>query len=290
MKEGDIVVLRLGTNEVVGVGIIIGGYQWLDEFSDVDGWDIQHVRRVKWIWKPIPESKKFPVYTLKQGDTTQKLDSKKVKDWLKTLGSNKNKNYDLTEIPKANKNDISLESISEYLFDQGISSISIENLVKEIDELIRIAKWYLKYTNPSEYETNAYLVIPLLKALGWTPQKMAVEWNKVDVALFNKLPRKDENLTVVVESKKKGNSCLTAKSQAESYAEGKSSCKRLIVTDGLRYGVFVREKSKYILYAYMNLTNMRDDYPIYECKGIKSALRAMTPEWNDFEIQIENKE
>ena len=45
---------------------------------------------------------------------------------------------------------------------------------------------------------------------------MAIEWNKVDVALFNQLPRADENLGVVVEAKKKDNSCLTAKSQASS--------------------------------------------------------------------------
>ena len=79
-----------------------------------------------------------------------------------------------------------------------------------IDELVRIAKWYQKDNqkdnNPSEFETVAYLAVPLLRALGWTPQKMAIEWNNVDIALFNQLPREDKNLNVVVEAKKKGNS------------------------------------------------------------------------------------
>ncbi len=279
IKHGDVVVLRMGTSEVLGVGVVIGGYEWLDIFGDVDGWDLQHVRRVKWLWNGINNPKIFPTYTLKQGDTTQRLDSKKVMDWLESLNLKFESNYDLTELPPYENDDIDFNEVSEFLFDQGISSTSIENLSKEIDELVRIAKWYQKYSSPSEHETVAYLAIPLLRALGWTPQKMAIEWNKVDIALFNQLPRKDENLTVVVEAKKKGNSCLTALSQAQSYAEGKENCLRLIVTDGLRYGVYLKKGNNFELYAYFNITRLKTIYPIYECFGVMGALRAMTPEW-----------
>lgn len=75
MKDGDVVVLRLGTNRIYGVGIIVGEYEWLEDFSDIDGWDLQHVRRVKWLWK---EKEKFPIYSLKLGDPTQRLDSELV--------------------------------------------------------------------------------------------------------------------------------------------------------------------------------------------------------------------
>lgn len=119
-----------------------------------------------------------------------------------------------------------------------------------------------------ESETISYLVVPLLRALGWTPQKMAIEWNKVDVALFNTLPRHDSNLSTVVEVKTKGRSCLTAESQARTYAEGKKNCHRLIVTDGLRYGIYIKQNSDF-----------KASYPIYECRGVKEALRSMTPEW-----------
>lgn len=281
IKDGDLVVLRLGTTDILGVGIVIGEYTWLDEFSDVDGWDLQHVRRVKWLWNGLKNPKKFPVYTLKQGDTTQILNSDRVLDWLTNLSIQKNAfERALAELPHTNKSRVSHEQISEYLYDRGISSNSIENLLKEIDELTRIAKWYKKFGNPSEFETVAYLVVPLLRALGWTPQKMAIEWAKVDLALFNRLPRTDENLCVVVEAKKKDSSCLTAKSQAEAYAVGKEACKRLIVTDGLRYGVYCKGKNIFILTAYMNLTDLKEEYPIYNCLGAKEALRAMTPEWD----------
>ena len=68
-------------------------------------------------------------------------------------------------------------------------------------------------------------------------------------------------------------------SQARSYALSRNSRHRLIVTDGLRYGVFVREKDSFRLYAYLNLARLRRDYPILGCKGAEAALLAMTPEW-----------
>jgi hypothetical protein len=107
-----------------------------------------------------------------------------------------------------------------------------------------------------------------------------MEWNHVDVALFERLPRSDATLQVVVEAKKMDNSCLTAVSQASAYAHGKSACHRLIVTDGIRYGIYLRKGDEdFRLYAYMNLARLMEDYPVYECKGAKDALLAMAPEW-----------
>ncbi len=281
MSDGDIVVLRLGTSKILGVGIIIGSYDWVELFADVDGWDLQHVRRVKWLWEGLEKPKQFKTYTLRLGDTTQRLDSDEVLGWIESLNLEFNSKHVITDLPEDSSSQINFVDVSEYLFDQGVSSNSIEALSKEIDELVRIAKWYRRSDDsPSESETVTYLAVPLLRALGWTPQKMAIEWNNVDIALFNELPRKDENLGVVVEAKKKGNSCLAAFSQAQNYTEGKSKCERLIVTDGLRYGVYIKNSSdNFKLHAYFNITELRSAYPIYECGGAKEALKAMTPEW-----------
>jgi hypothetical protein len=263
MKAGDIVVLRLGTSSVLGVGQVVGDYEWRDDFGDVDGWDIQHVRRVRWLWKGGP--KQFDSYALKQGDTTQKVTPGAVTTWLSSLEVTADAaSRPIVTLPAApTSKDASLEQISEYLFDHGVASSSISRLLAEIDELIRIAKWYQRAGMPSEHETVAYLIVPLLRALGWTPQRMAVEWNHVDLALFDQLPRADDSLRVAVEAKKMDNSCLSAKSQAMSYVVGRSGCHRLIVTDGLRYGVYVREQVEtFRLYAYMNLTRLRHDYAI----------------------------
>jgi hypothetical protein len=290
MQDGDLVVLRNGTSEVRGVGQIVGSYQHSEEFGDIDGWRLQHVRRVRWLWNG---EKQFDSYALKLGDTTQKLNNGLVSDWLLQIDVPAEAfSTPLAELPNdAGNNNISVDAISEFLFDQGVASSSISHLLQEIGELTRIAKWYQRSIGkegmPSEHETVAYLVVPLLRALGWTPQRMGVEWNRVDVALFEQLPRSDAALQVVVEVKKMDNSCLSAASQAGSYAEGKSACKRLIVTDGLRYGIYTREGVEpFSLYAYMNLARLRERYPIYGCKGANEAVLAMAPEWREAKVNL----
>lgn len=281
IKDGDIIVLRLGTRIVLGVGIVVGEYQWNNVFKDIDGWNLQHCRRVKWLWKTNGKHKKFNTYSLKQGDTTQELSSDEVKKWIEELTfTDVELNRPLIELP-IEPRQLTHEEIGEYLYEHGVSSNSIETLIKEFDELTRIAKWYSNKAAPSESETVAYLVVPILRAIGWTPQKMAIEWNNVDLALFDQLPRADNHLAIVVEAKKKGSSCLTAYSQAQGYAQGKANCKRLIVTDGLRYGTYLKEDGEYKLYAYFNLLDLTDSHPIYKCKGVKEALRVMTPEWRE---------
>lgn len=282
MKDGDLVVLRLGTATVHAVGQIVGSYEWHEGYGDIDGWDLQHIRRVRWLWSNFSTPKVFDKYDLKLGDTTQRLNRGPVTEWLLSLTIPEDALVrPLAELPASlNRDEISVSEISEFLFDHGVASASITNLVNEIGELIRIAKWYQRAGMPSEHETVAYLVVPLLRALGWTPQRMAVEWNHVDLALFEQLPRSDQSLRVVVEAKKMDSSCLSAKSQAMAYANGKVGCHRLIVTDGLRYGIFVRKDlESFHLYAYMNLTRLRFDYPVYNCKGAEDALLAMAPEW-----------
>jgi len=287
MRDGDLVVLRVGTADVLGVGQIVGPYEWMDGFGDIDGWDLQHVRRVRWLWNCRGDPKKFDTYALKLGDTTQRLNVGAVTEWLSQLLIPEDAfSAPLVALPRvAEESDVSIEAVSSFLFDHGVASASITNLLQEIGELTRIAKWYQRAGKPSEHETVAYLVVPLLRALGWTPQRMAVEWNHVDVALFEQLPRSDSTLRVVVEAKRMDNSCLSALSQAMSYANEKAACHRLIVTDGLRYGIHVRNGLEpFSLYAYMNLARLRHDYPVYECRGAKEALLAMAPEWRAGEI------
>jgi hypothetical protein len=280
MKDGDIVVLRLGTSSVYGVGVIAEEYEWQANFGDVDGWDLQHVRRVRWVWQE-EKSPSFKTYALKFGDTTQKLNEGEVLDWLKELPVSKTDiDAPLPDLPVTAAEEVTIEDMAEFLFEEGVADDSISNLTKVVGELGRIANWYDGKPNPSESETIAYLAVPLLRALGWTPQKMAIEWNRLDLALFRTLPRGDNSLAVVVEAKKKGQSCLSALWQAEGYAgqEGREGCRKIIVTDGLRYGIFKRSGEGFQLYAYVNLTRLRSNYPIYDCRGANEGLLAMTPE------------
>jgi hypothetical protein len=199
-------------------------------------------------------------------------------NWIQSLSLNFSSSRRLKKWPNKADQSTNFEKIAEYLFETGVSSSAIDSLSREMDDLIRIANWYSKFDDPSESETVAYLAVPLLRALGWTPQRMAIEWNNVDIAMFRSLPRSDDKLSVVVEAKKKGRSCLTAVSQAEAYAANRKRCRRLIVTDGIRYGVYKRSPKGFRLFAYLNLTDLRNKYGILGCGGACDAIRAMTPE------------
>ena len=210
INEKDIVILKLGTSEIYGVGEVASPLLWLDDFGDIDGWDLQMVRRARWVWK-YPQDPKVFSSELKIG-AVQVMDSPNIISWLNSLEI-ESEAYarPLKALPEScmDRKEIELikdAEISDFLFDKGISANSIDSLLNQMGELVRIANWYNRTEqDTSEKETVAYLVVPLLRALGWTPQKMAVEWRKVDIALFDRMPRKDDHLVVVAEAKKGGN-------------------------------------------------------------------------------------
>src|SRR5438445_6490395 len=43
---GDVVLLRAGIATIAAVGLVAGDYQYVNAFDDVNGWDLQHSRRV----------------------------------------------------------------------------------------------------------------------------------------------------------------------------------------------------------------------------------------------------
>ena len=44
----------------------------------------------------------------------------------------------------------------------------------------------------------------ILRALGWPPEQIAVQWRRIDVAVFRALPRTPENCHLVIEAKRLG--------------------------------------------------------------------------------------
>jgi hypothetical protein len=227
------------------------------------------------------------VYSLKWGATVHTVENPDIQAWVEKIDVPSNElNRKIVNLPVSCKNNqkipiVDIQEISDSLFDRGVAANAIETLVHQMDDLVRIAKWYQRSSvKPSEEETRAYLVVPLLRTLGWTPQKMAVEWNNVDVALFSALPREDSHLEAVVEVKTKDLSCLSAKSQAQGYAErqNRKSCRRLVVTDGIKYAIYSRQSDGSFVnhpQAYMNLTRLVSDYPILKCEGAQKCLELM---------------
>jgi hypothetical protein len=172
--------------------------------------------------------------------------------------------------------------LGRRLFIEGLPSEHVDNLTKTLESLQRVASWYWNKTKrpegrPSEQETICYLVIPLLLSLGWSQQTAAVQWRYVDVALFRGMPPTDETLACVLEAKLLGRSVFSRAGQAREYAlrTGRKSCDRLIVTDGIRYALHRRSGDTFNLVAYLNILNMRDDYPVLGCGGAVEAILGM---------------
>jgi hypothetical protein len=46
LHEGSIIVLRSGNATVCALGLVASDYDHLEQFDDVNGWDLQHTRRV----------------------------------------------------------------------------------------------------------------------------------------------------------------------------------------------------------------------------------------------------
>ena len=83
MKAGDLVVLRQ-SKRAHGIAIV-GGYEWKEEFGRVPSngppWDLEHTRRVRWIWK-APDGRPEEVPELmRRGSTTCRVE--KARSWVR---------------------------------------------------------------------------------------------------------------------------------------------------------------------------------------------------------------
>ncbi len=57
VATGDVVLLRTRIATIAAVGLVASDYQYVNAFDDVNGWDLQHARRVRWC--RLPEEHAF---------------------------------------------------------------------------------------------------------------------------------------------------------------------------------------------------------------------------------------
>lgn len=266
---------------MLGVGEVADdGAEWLDAFADVDGWDLQHSRRVRWFQNT---ANTFPPRTLGgQVRTFAAVNVEAVRAWVERLEIPEGERWrELKSLP-ATGTPLDAAELGRRLFIEGLPSEHVDKLMATFASLQRVASWYSNETKrpegrPSEQETVSYLVVPLLLSLGWSQQTAAIQWNRVDVALFRGMPPTDATLACVVEAKLLGRSVFLPFGQAREYAlrPGREGCDRLIVTDGIRYALHRRSADAFDLKAYLNILSMRDCYPVLACAGAVDAILGM---------------
>jgi hypothetical protein len=248
VQIGDIILLRSGASSIHALGIIASEYVYLPQFDDVNGWDLQHARRVRWF--ALPEVYDFgaPVF----GSISQRfsrVNRDDVIDYAQKFVNSPPDYWKSAPLPMLPDEQPLMEPIPENL----------QSLVAQVQDL---ASLYLDEFHfgdlPAEDELLAHYIIPLLRTLGWSVEQIGIKWRYVDVTTFRALPRTTENIQFIIEAKRLGVGAEGALKQALRYLETLGIQRDVIVTDGIRYRLF-SAKNGYKPTAYANLARLKQN-------------------------------
>ena len=283
-QPGDVVLLRLG-HSIVGVGVIppesAGGYGWSNAFSDVKEWNLQHYRRVAWgssrlIGLIQGGTPLFSNY--KQQATFTRVHEERILRKINLL-KGKSPSRRLKGLPSDEK-DLSNEKYGQELFKSGLSNESVEKAIDAIEKACRLQNWYWNEDfYPAEHEIIAHMTIPLMLALGWSEQLMAVEWEKIDLAFFDRAPRKPENCVMICEGKRPHRPLESALGQAKDYVKSKGlrRCKTILLTSGTRILIYKRKGASWSHHGYVNLERLKKQYIAVEGLNASDSLIGLIP-------------
>ena len=246
VRVGDLLLLRTALSEVVAVGLVAGGYEFLEPFDDVQGWDLRHGRRVRWFRLPEPYRFEESVF----GANPRRLarvQSAAAVDYAHSFLASGLTRWQEAPLPVLPQAEAALMDVPEGLRDVVGLARDLIGLYFDEERL---------GDAPNENEMTAHFVVPFLRALGWPQERIAVEWRRVDVALFAALPRRPGNCRFVIEVKRLGSGLEGARKQAEDYVAGLGASCDVVVTDGFRYRVFDHEND-FAPVAYANLARLK---------------------------------
>lgn len=265
-KIGEYIIAKKGTSLILAIGKVIATIDHSELFSDVEGWDLQHFIKVKWyIPKNSDKRIQFDNYVL--GQSTMSGCNKKIVyeeiykqefEEYKSLSKIEDK-----EIPKK----IDFPDIMNMLIDRGLRVQDSENISNTIKRIIQLTRWYRQNDKDVlESEIISFLVLPLLIALGWSEQKIKLEYQNIDVALFEESFKGDYASTpyFIIEAKSFSNGLAFTEKQIISYANKYPDCKRFIATNGFRYKIFFKEKNILVQKGYFNLLKLYERNVLYD--------------------------
>jgi hypothetical protein len=240
-RPGDLVLLRPGNSVVKAVGLIASDYEYLPQFDDVNGWDLQHARRIRWCELPQDHDFGQAVFGA-NARRFGKVDRAELVDFARRFVNSPPTGWQAARLPPLPPEEEALDDIPEQL--QDVVGLAHDFSQQPFGERV------------SEDEMIVHLIAPLFRALGWLPEQIAVKWRWVDVALFPQLPRNPENCWLIVEAKYPGGGAEGALGQAKRYAEALHIRLDILVSDGFRYRLYAVEQD-YQPVAYANLIRLK---------------------------------
>lgn len=239
LNIGDILLLRIGRSMVKAIGLVVCNYQYLEQFNDVYGWDLQHSRRVRWC--VLNELHQFDTHVLPRYRFSR-VYNEIVIEYVREIIETHQCNWQLEDLVEIrNEENLELHDLPD-------------NLQDFVGELCHLQECYWNDNfgedMPTEDELVSHLVIPFLKALGWQLKNIGVEWRNVDISVFSDLPRTPENCKFLIEVKRNiQQNFKIAVDQVRTYAEQLDVLCNIVVTDGKCYWIFDPETDGIIAHA-----------------------------------------
>lgn len=284
-NDGDFVILRFG-NQAKAVGVIKSSCDHSEIFGDVYGWGLQHCRRVEWIDNSGQEIQKLlkgkPLFGSHRNKTfsgTQEFHP------ISSLFDNR-QDRELKALPAKPSDRLSFEEVGDKLFTEGLPSEAVEKVIVALKKQTRMLQWYRQHGNdsggrPKEHEVVAHMILPLLLALGWSEQLLAIEWHKVDLAIFSGTPTTKDNCFLLCEAKGWGRGLQNAFLQAKDYITKHeiTNCKKILLTDGQFFYIHkkINDQWNETPSGYLNVLNIRENYVVPEGASGIATIMELTP-------------
>ena len=242
----DIVLLRTGVSTIRAVGLIASEYLYLEQFDDVNGWDLQHARRVRWC--ELPADHEFNSRVFGANPTRfSRVATPEVVDYARRFIASPPTHWQEATLPPLPEEEPPLDAVPEALR-------SIVGEVQDLHQLLWDRERFGEH--PTEDEMVAHFVVPFLRSIGWSSERIGIKWHYIDVALFGSLPRIPENCRFVIEAKRLGAGVEGALEQAKGYVVTLGVPRDVVVTDGIRYRMYSCE-SGFAPVAYANLIRLK---------------------------------
>jgi hypothetical protein len=246
IAPGDMVLLRTGLSRIAAVGIVAGQYLYLNAFDDVNGWDLQHARRVRWGCLPAEHDFGGAVFGATPPRCSRVWNEAAV-DFATRFVNSPPTHWHTAPLSGLPAEEPPLASVPD----------TIAELVADAADLLPLMQDSQRFgALPSEDELVVHFVVPLLRALGWPPERLAVKWRCIDVSVFRALPRVPETCRFVIEAKRLGAGVEGALEQAQGYVTALGVPCDVIVTDGIRYRMYDGARG-FAPLAYANLARLK---------------------------------
>ena len=245
-RVSDVLVLRNGTRTIIAIGLVASAYSFEHAFDDVNGWELQHARRVRWCRLPQEHQFGRAVFGGNPARFSRVWDQE-VLDFAERFVNSPPTAWQTVPLPDLPVTEAPLVEVPDPLANLVAQARDLQPLYWNQDRFGE---------RPSEDEMIVHFVVPLLRGLGWPVEQIAVKWRNIDVAVFRALPRTAESCRFVIEAKRFGDGIEGAREQAKRYVEMLGLPRDVLVTDGIRYRMYSADRD-FEPVAYANLAQLK---------------------------------